>query len=236
MTRKLLIVFVSGMVLAMVLLSAAWAIGGKEIAARLDKGGGWSFTFDDDDDHGGTTRTMAFDPAQPLAIDAPVSLHFNRAAQPRMTVRGPARMMTALRWESGRLWLDRQAGFAHHSLVVEIVGPRMPDLAFRGAGRAELDGIDQPALAIDLSGAGSIEAQGRVERLVVTSGGAGRIDLEALEARDATVTSSGVGLIDVSATGKVDASLSGAGRIALHRKPAALTSSVSGLGVIDQAY
>lgn len=236
MTRKLLIVFASGLVLAMVLLSAAWAIGGREMMARIEKDGGWSFTFDDKDEHGTATRSLTLDPTRRLAIDAPVRLRFAHADQPHMTVRGPQRMLASLRWEGGRLWLDRHPAFSHRSLLVEISGPRMPDLAFEGAGMAELDGIDQPALTIDLSGAGSIEARGRVERLTVNSSGAGRLDLEELEARDATVSSSGVGMIDVSATGKVDASLSGAGRIALHRKPTQLTSNVSGMGVIDQDY
>jgi len=235
MTRKLLIVFASGLVLAMVLLSAAWAIGGQAMLARIDKQGGWNFTFDEGAEAGSASRTLTFDPAQRLAIDAPVRLRFTRADQSRMTVRGPERLLAGLRWQDGRLWLDHH-GISHHTLVVDIAGPRMPDLAFQGAGMAELDGLDQPALTIDLSGAGSIEARGRVERLTVNSSGAGRIDLEDLEARDANVSSSGVGLIDLSATGKVDASLSGAGRIALHRKPAQLSSSVSGMGVIDQDY
>ena len=239
MTRKLLVVFASGLVLSIVLLSMAWVVGGHDLMTRIEKDGGYSLSFDDDDDtsHGAkTTRTLAFDASKPLEVAAPVRLHFTRGETAGMTVSGPKQLVDSVRWEGGRLSLGTTPLFVHHTLDVEIRGPRMPSLVYKGAGDIELENLDQPALALEMAGAGNVEANGRVDSLTIHAKGAGNIDMEKLLAHDATITSAGVGNIDVSATGKVDATLSGAGNISLHRKPAELTSRVNGIGSIGEDY
>jgi len=238
MTKKLLVVFASGLVLSIVLLSFAWVIGGQQLAARIEKDGGYSFSFDDDGEYKGATmtRTLTFDQDQPLEVTAPVRLHFIKGETASMTVKGPQKLVEAVRWENGRLSIKEMPLFSHHTLVVEITAPRMPALVYKGAGDIELENLDQPALALEMAGAGNVDVSGKVETLTVRARGAGNLDLADLLARDATVSSSGVGNIDLSATGKVDVSLSGAGNIALHRKPAELTSRVNGIGSVDEDY
>jgi carbon monoxide dehydrogenase subunit G len=237
MTKKLLVVAASGLVLAILLLSAAWVVGGQAMVDAIHHGG-WSFTFDDDDHgHGAkVTRSFTFNPDAPLSVDAPVHLHFERGDHVSMTVSGSAVMMNALRWDNNHLSMNDGPTFGHHELKVEIVAPQLPPLSLDGAGSVSLENLDQQELRINLSGAGNVEASGKVHAATVSSSGAGNVDLGDLDATDATVSVAGVGNIDVNASGKVDANVAGAGNVTLHRKPAQLTSQITGIGSVDHDY
>ncbi len=170
-------------------------------------------------------------------MDAAVDLHFARGDHAGMTISGPAGLVSAVRWENGRLSLgDTSHWGPHATLTVEIVAPRLPPLTFSGAGDVTLVNLAQDDLHLDLSGAGDVEASGKVRNVAVTVSGVGNADLAKLDATDATVTASGVGNIDLNASGKVDASVLGVGNVSLHRKPAELTSRINGVGSVDEDY
>lgn len=233
MTKKLLIVFVSGLVLSIVALSSAWLIGGKEVMARE----GFSFLHDGDRDRGPTvTRDLAFDAGRILRIDAPVSLRFSRGPEVRMTVSGPARLMEALRWENGELSLGDVRGWRHRELHVTITAPQIAGLALQGPGDVELRDLDQPSLLIETRGPANVEASGRVGSLDIDSRGVGALDLAQVDAVDAKVRVHGVGSVDIKASGAVDASLSGVGNITLHREPASLSTRTQGVGSVHHDY
>lgn len=241
MIRKLLIVFASGLALSILLISAAWVIGGEELvtSARRDYGGwGWDREDRRDGRYRGPMemRMLTFDGDKLLTIDAPATLRFTRGADTRMAVEGPARIVRNLTWENGRLSLGNRGRWFNGPLEVTITAPQLAGLTLHGASDVELVDLDQPALTIDAYGAVDLDASGKVRRLDVSSHGAGNLDLEDVDAGDATLRVFGVGNIDVSATGRVDAGISGAGNISLHRKPASLTSKVSGIGAIDHEY
>ena len=87
-----------------------------------------------------------------------------------------------------------------------------------------------------MAGAGNIEANGKVETLVVEASGAGNIDLSDLETTDAEIAIAGLGNADINASGKVDASIAGAGNVTLHKKPRQLNSDIAGLGNVEHDY
>lgn len=236
MIRKLLIVFASGLALSILLLGAAWVVGGASLARMIQDGRGeWAWTGDHRDNGPRTARTLAFDGDRILKIDAPVTLRFTRGDAARMTIEGPRRTIDRLRFQNGQLSL-RGHSWSHRAIVVNITAPRIAGLEINGASDVELNGLDQPSLTIDARGAVDLDADGKVQTLTVSSHGAGDLDLEKLEARDATVRIAGVGDVDISASGTVDAAISGAGDIGLHRKPARLTSTINGVGSIDHDY
>ena len=239
MTKKLLVVGASGLVLAVLLLSLAWVIGGKAFVGDLEHKRGWTIDLDDDDDEESgprVTRSLAYDGSQPLTIDAPVSLRFVRGAQRQMTVEGRQDMMNALRWESGRLFLTGDHPLVQHTLKVTVIAPQIPGVILKGAGSVELNGLAQPSLAVNLEGAGNIAGNGKVGTLTIDGEGAGNVDFAKLEAGDATVKVAGAGSVDIAATGKVDLAVSGVGNVGLHRKPGQLTTRVTGIGNIDHDY
>jgi hypothetical protein len=233
MIRKLLVVFASGLLIAVVSLSAAFVIGGPEMAARFDKGG-WS--FDGDGDQPSISRTFAFEGIKTLTVEVPMSLTFTKGDKPEMIVSGPEKLMNALRWENGRLWRDGKGIHFGKGIEVSIAAPQLPDLVIEGASEAELAGLDQPSLSIDAAGALDLTGKGKVATLKIGTRGASNVDLSAVEARDATIDIAGAGDVDIAANGKVDATISGAGDITLHRKPAVLTSRINGAGSINHSY
>jgi hypothetical protein len=237
MTRKLLIVFASGLVFAMILLSSAWVIGGQELKANIEKGDGWGITIDDDDKSGPTmTRTLELGDTKLMKIEVPVTLNYSRDAKSQMTVSGPEKLVNKLRWENGRLFMEGRSISFSRGLTVTITAPMMPDLDVRGASEVDLTDLDQPSLSIDAAGALELDGTGKVATLDIDAKGASDINLSDVEAKDAKVSIAGAGDVDISANGKVDAAISGAGNITLHRKPAELTSRTSGAGSIDHSY
>lgn len=237
MIRKLSIVFASGLGFAIVLLSAAWLIGGQAMMAHIAKDGGYSFTIDTDAPRGPTiSRSFPFPAIETLTISAPVSLKFIRGDKAAMVVQGSEARMRDLLWNNGHLSLAQHAASGNDRLEVTITAPVFPALVMQGASDVDLADLDQPALAIDSAGAIDLTGKGRADRLTIDSKGAGSIGLADVAVRDATVRIAGAGDVDISASGKVDATISGAGSIGLHRKPEVLTSRVNGAGSIDQDY
>lgn len=237
MIRKLLVVFASGLVLAIFSLGGAWAIGGDELVQRV-RTEGWDHDWDEDEGREGRapyTRPLAFDPARPLTVNLPVSLRFQRGDKTEMTVSGPRRVVERLRWEDGRLSLD---GSFHsfRTIKVTITAPRLAALTLHGPSHVDLDGLDQPDFALATHGPSDLRASGKVARLSIEANGPADIDMEDVAAGDARVRVHGVGNVDISASGAVDAELSGVGNVTLHRKPASLTSRTRGVGGIREDY
>jgi hypothetical protein len=236
MTRKLLVVFASGLVLALVLLSVAWLAGGGRFMSDLQKKDGWNITFDDDDDKAPRiTKMLSYDGTQPLTLEAPVSLKFIRGTANSVKVEGRREMVDAVRWDNGRLYLAG-SHMTEHTLKITVTAPQVPAVFLKGSGDIELNGLSQPTLAVNLSGAGSVDGNGKVDTLTVTGSGAGNVDFSDLAVKDATVKVSGAGNVEIAATGNVDATISGIGNVSLHKKPAHLATSVSGIGSIGHDY
>jgi hypothetical protein len=243
MTRKLLVVFTSGIILALVLISLAWVAGGQRFVSDIQHRNGWAIALDDDDDFGDheqsgprVSKTLAYDGSQPLTLDAPVNVKFVRGTANQVTVAGRREMIDAVRWQNGRLFLADNHPRVQHTIEVTVVAPQIPGVVLKGAGNIELNGLAQPALAIALSGAGSIDASGKVDTIRITASGAGNIDMSDVAAKDASIEASGIGNVELAASGKVTVAISGAGNVSLHKKPAELTTNITGIGSIDRDY
>lgn len=237
MLRKLLIVFASGVILAIVAFGAAWAVGGDKLRREIAENGGWQWTIGDDkEDHGPTaTRTFAVEPGATLAMEIPVELTFTRGDKPQMVVTGPAKVLDRLTWQNGRLGI---AGHfrTHRGIEVRITAPEITGLDLDAPGDVTLTGLDQEKFTLRSEGAIDLSARGKVRKLFITSDGAGDIDLGHVEAEDAIVRINGVGDVTVGASNLVDVEINGAGNVSLVRKPGTLRSQINGLGSIDHDY
>lgn len=235
MIRKLLIVAASAFVLSVVSITLGWVIGGKEFveAVSADK-----FVVEVDTDEKGprSTREFALDPSAGLVIDVPADVSWVRGEKPSLKVEGPDRLMTLVEWKGNRLVFREGDHKTHGGLTVTITAPSVPNLEMGSAANIELEGVDQDALAIDLSGAANLSATGKVQTLTVDASGAGNLDLQSLDVTDAKIDLSGFGNADLNVGGTLDASISGAGNVTLHRKPRVLRTEISGIGNVDHAY
>lgn len=237
MLRKLLIVFASGVILSIVAFGSAWVIGGERFTREVQEKDGWGWTIhDDENDHSPRkTRSFAIQSGSQIAMKIPVELVFTRGDKPEMTVSGPAGIVDRLVWEGGRLSIKGSANI-HRGLKVRITAPEIAGLDLDAPGDVTMTGLDQESLRLNSRGAIDLDASGKVNRMFVTSEGAGNIDLGKVQGRDATIRVDGVGDVTLGATGTVDVEINGAGNVTLVRKPATLRSRMNGIGDIDHDY
>lgn len=233
MIRKLLVLALSAAVAGMACLGLAWGIGGAELV----RNGGFTLDFDDKGKSGPHVRkVVAFDPAVPLVLNAPVDVEFTRGDKTEMSISGNAALMKAMRWQGGTLNIDKGTASHEGTLKLRITAPAMPRIELNGPGNIELNGLNQPVLDLEIGGAGNVEASGTVGKLMVNAAGAGNLDLEKLIAGDADIEMAGFGNADLSVTGRLDVSIAGAGNVSLHKKPRELHSDIAGLGNVSHDY
>jgi hypothetical protein len=135
--------------------------------------------------------------------------------------------------EDGRLVIDDTGSFttnANMSVAVSI--PALDTVELGGAGTMTVEGIASDDFSAELTGDGTLEASGTVERLTATLAGTGTLDLHNLVASDATARLEGTGTIRVHASSTLDATLSGTGTI-LYRGDPTVTMHHTGTGTVD---
>ncbi len=115
---------------------------------------------------------------------------------------------------------------------VEVTLPNVASLRISGAGNVTYRDIDQDELSLDVSGAGTIEVTGKVNRLEADVSGAGDIAAYLLSATNGRLRVSGAGNIKATATASVVARVSGVGKIKIGGNPPQRDTDVSGMGKI----
>jgi hypothetical protein len=98
-----------------------------------------------------------------------------------------------------------------------------------GSGDVALDRIDEDALALEVHGAGDVEANGTVDRLDAVVSGAGDANLFGLAARTARVQVTDAGDAEVTVSDALDVEVTGAGDVAYRGEPT-VESTVTGAG------
>jgi hypothetical protein len=234
MIKKLLLVAVGGVMLALIAMGAAVAIGGTDLRGAFKDG---HFVWDSDGYKGPVIKKeLALDDSRPLEISMPVDMRFTRGDTVSMTVEGPKEAIDKLVYENGKLDLRGSLSSSNDGIKLTITAPVLPVLDISGPANIVIEDMRQPLFKLSMAGAGNIEASGKVERLEVEAGGAGNVDLTNLEAGDAEITLAGFGNADINASGKVEVEIAGAGNVTLHRKPRELRTDIVGLGNVDHSY
>jgi len=258
MIRTLLIIAVAALVLATASLGGAAALGGRDLARH-----GWAWTFHDDngesdrfervrgggsDDLGPVvTRTLSWDGDQSLAIDAAMNVEYVQGPTTGVVVTGPRSLADRVRLDNGRLSLgdggervvfgwDQNGPTARSErdeLRIVVTAPNLNAFNMEGSGRLTLRDYDQETLAVDISGSGEVEANGRTRALTLYISGSGDADLSGLATTDARVTIAGSGDARVAPTGRADISISGSGDVGLTTRPANVNQTISGSGDVS---
>ena len=256
MIRTLLIIAGAAFVLALASIGGAMAIGGRDLARN-----NWSWTIlsDDGDDvrieRGArdpgpdVTRTLAWTGGDALTLSLAGKVDYVQGAEAGVTITGPKAVVDRVRLENGELSLTDGAevvvmgwnahgptGWAHSErLHITVTAPSVTRFDVRGSPDLTIVGYDQPRLAVDVSGSGSVKATGRTDALTVDVNGSGEAELGGLAARTATVDVSGSGEADINATDQVDVDISGSGDVNLTQRPARLNQQISGSGEVSGA-
>lgn len=115
-----------------------------------------------------------------------------------------------------------------------ITTTNLTSLNVSGANNVDASGISCDEFETELSGAGSVDLEGKVSRFRAQLSGAGNIDAKNLKANEVSISVSGAASADVYAKESLDASVSGVGSIDYYGDPAKTKTNVSGVGSISR--
>jgi hypothetical protein len=178
-------------------------------------------------------------PFTSVANSGPFSLRIEVGKTQSVTVSGSPEFLQALRTEvaGGQLQLSmREHGVGKRwgDPQVTITVPQLSAFAMSGAGETTLTHLAGGRLDIEFSGAGSIKADGSLDKLHLEVSGVGSIDTRELHADSADVDVSGVGSVKVYAASRLDANVSGVGSVTYYGNPKVANTHSSGIGSISR--
>ncbi|MDO9609491.1 MAG: DUF2807 domain-containing protein [Brevundimonas sp.] len=259
MIRTLFIIAGAALVLCIVTLGGAVALGGHDLQRH-----GWAWTFKDDngesvrfervkgggtDDLGPfTTRTLAWTGGEALTIDSSIDVEYVQGPANTVVITGPKGLTDRVTLTDGRLFMgdgDERIVFGwdngnfsarseRDELRVVVTAPNVRRFASNGSGDLDITAYDQPAMALSISGSADVTAAGRTDALDLDIAGSGDADLRALDAKDAKIAIAGSGDADIAPTGDVQVRIAGSGDVTLATRPAKLTSEIAGSGDVYQ--
>ena len=260
MIKNLLITAAGALVVSAVCLAGAGALIGHDVRDK-----GWDLNLVKIGDHVHIVKgeaakpeqvantTLAWPGGDRLDIDLPGHVVYTQGAAASVAVSGPQSLIDRVRIDGGRLYLapgPDPSESIHFSidhgrvdatspdtlLRVTVVAPSVTSFAVSGSGDLSVHDYAQPALDVALNGSGAVDVDGHTKAVKLDQAGSGAVDLSSLDAQDADISLSGSGNTEVHATGKAQVGISGSGTVALTTKPAALTTSISGSGTVNQDY
>jgi hypothetical protein len=181
------------------------------------------------------TQTRAVPPFSRIDLAGSNVVRVHAGAARSIIVHGDANLIDRIttRVAAGTLTIDQDGSFdTKHPMHVDVRVPALDALTLSGSGVIAVDGIDAARFTVALPGSGVIRASGTAERVDVTLGGSGDVQLDRLSARDAHATVRGSGRIVVTASRGLDAAIPGSGTIMYGGHPPRVTSSVTGSGAV----
>ncbi|MEQ7153915.1 GIN domain-containing protein [Brevundimonas aurifodinae] len=256
MIRTLFIIAGAAFVLSIATIGGAAALGSRDLAAN-----GWSWTFTEDEWGNGRiqragkaedlgpdiTRSVAFEGGERLELDLPADVTYVQGDANTVEIVGPQSVIDRIRVQGSRIWMDNGPervtvrwdsdgidGWSDTERVrITVTAPSVTTFDLEGSSDVKIRDYDHDTMAIDLSGSGEIEIDGRATALELDISGSGEADLSRLILTDANVAIAGSGEARLGPTGRADITISGSGDVELTQQPATLNQSISGSGDID---
>jgi hypothetical protein len=158
-------------------------------------------------------------------------------SSPSLVIYGEGNIVKYIRTrvEGDRLIIDTKKNISpRKEIKIKITVPSLNRLESSGACDIYAENISGDKFILDMSGAGSVEVNGKVDRLDVEISGAASLHAKNLRSKNAKVSLSGASSADVYASEFLDASVSGVGTINYYGTPKDVRSDVSGVGSISK--
>ncbi|MEY4255000.1 MAG: hypothetical protein RLZZ141_227 [Pseudomonadota bacterium] len=193
------------------------------------------------DDHDYTTRVTGPVVSRDFPWAASDRLEVNDVAEityiqgpiAKLTIQAPKAVLDDIEIDHGTISRDGGHGW-DGKLKVTLTAPNVHRFELGGVQSLTLRQFDQQDLEINLSGTGSVTGTGKVKALSLDISGAGSADLSGMQMDEAEVSLSGAGSAKLGPRASANISISGIGGVELTRKPASLSTSISGLGQVKQ--
>lgn len=260
MRTKLALIALSSFAISAVCLGGAYALGGNQIGDavfNLDNIGWQRCDAGDAAQVTGDTLSLSWDGnGERAAVSFPANIHYQAGVGDLLVVKGDPAVISHVRVHNGEVDLDCRDGFMHlgrdNRIDVTLPGKRtFSKFEMLGTGDMQLAGLSQPEAKVEVAGSGTVETDGKVDRLdleVSGSGtvqskgqtddlhvdvnGSGKMQLADLAAKNARVDISGSGKVDLAPQDSLNVDISGSGTIYLHSEPRNIETDISGSGRI----
>ena len=181
------------------------------------------------------TQELAWNGDSTVTINVPATVHYRPGAGSTVHASGPNELMSHLRVREGRIELDCNRSGFDRELDLVLPGRSFHTFTLNGTGHLVLEDLDQPALNVNLRGAGDVRATGMAEDLSLTMAGAGKADLGRLSVQRSTVRIAGSGEAELAPKDSADITIAGTGEIRFLEQPRHLQTHIAGSGRIINA-
>jgi len=118
-------------------------------------------------------------------------------------------------------------------IMVRISVPNLEALSVSGAGKIDVDGMNNERFEIDANGVATIKVSGTTKVLDISANGASKIDTHKLAAARAVVESNGVSKIDIDVKDQLDVTIAGPSTVTYEGDPV-VKKSIHGPGKLER--
>lgn len=170
-----------------------------------------------------------------LVLEGTFDVNVSQGDTLSVTVSGTEANLSRLshRVEDGALYLGlNETGIqiGRSATKVDVVVPTLKEISIKGSSNVDLEDMTLDAIALQLSGAGNLEASGSCQTLTVSLAGAGNVEARELECRVVEAEMAGAGNMEVFASESIAVRLHGVGNIEVYGNPAARKTEKLGIG------
>ena len=224
-----------GIGVGVISLSLAWTIGGRELRNTIaERDFSWRSCDAGKVAVAGPERHLPWtgDDTISLALSVPVRLVPGTGND--VVLRGTPETIAQLDLKGGRLRADCRNLSDRQTVTIELPSRALQNVRLSGSATATIGPLDQPALALTVSGSGLVQISGKVERMTVTIRGSGDIRLDDVAMKRLTTRIAGSGNLEAGPKEAADITIAGSGNVRLLSRPATLNTKIAGSGRITQ--
>jgi len=233
MSRTLLVIAGAGLATAIGCFALADAIGGSEWSDLLF--GGRFCGPANGEGISGNTREFTWDGGTRISINVPAAVRYRPGTSTKLTVSGPADVLSHLRVDDGRISMNCRNLLKGRQLEIVLPGGPFREFRLNGSGQLVLEDLDQPSLRLRLNGSSDVKATGTSGDLDIAIRGAGKADLGGLLVQRAAISIAGTGEADLAPEKRAEVTIAGTGLIRFVKQPVQLETHIAGSGRIINA-
>ncbi len=181
----------------------------------------------------GPERHLPWDGSDSVTIATPASVRYRGGEGDDVIVRGAPEVVARIFIRDGVIDTDCRSS-NNGNLEITLPGRAFRSLGIAGAGRIVMENIDQADLALNISGSGSIRAEGKSDLVDVSISGSGKVMLGDLAMKTFNVSIAGSGNAEAGPADKADVTIMGSGSVRLLTNPDQVSTSIMGSGQVKQ--
>ena len=181
----------------------------------------------------------AWDGGDRVGIAVPATVHYQQGGSPRVIVKGPAGLLSRVRYDHGQLGLVRSPfdwNWDGEKLDVTLTGMTLHQVALAGRVDMDMGALKQDRLQVSIAGRGTVEASGHADELLLKIAGSGEYKFDKLSAGTMQVKIAGSGQVDAGSADHADVDIAGSGDVHFaSAMPKDIQTHISGSGTVSDA-